>query len=240
MPSRAPGALYVGTSGFSYPGWKGRFYPANLPGSKMLEHYSARLTGVELNGTFYRTPPEASLRAWAATPAGFCLCLKAHRALTYSAAAFPKEAVARDFSARVGVLGDRLGPLLLQFPPIRKRDLALLRLLLEALGRPVAAEFRDESWFAPEVAALLRRHGSAWAVTDAEDWPEAPDRDFGFAYYRLRRAYDAAGLERWAGRIRRDLERGVAAHAYFRHDPEGPFWAAELQAIVRPPLTDRV
>lgn len=240
MKGLTQGTLYAGTSGFSYPGWRGRFYPERLSGSKMLEYYSARLGGVELNGTFYRTPPDASLRAWAATPAGFKLCLKGHRALTYSAAAFPKEQVARDFSGRIGVLGERLGPLLLQFPPVRQRDLDLLRMLLDALGRPVAAEFRHESWFDEEVAAVLREHASAWAITDAEDWPQAPAAEFGFAYYRLRRDYDDAELGRWADRLGSALDRGVDVHAYFRHDAEGPFYAERLQAIVRPPLTESV
>ena len=238
MKTRTQGDLYTGTSGFSYPGWRGHFYPARLAGSKMLEHYAARLRGVELNGTFYRTPPEASLAAWAKTPPGFKLCLKGHRALTYSAAAFPKAQVARDFSQRIGVLGERLGPLLLQFPPVRKRDLDLLRELLESLRRPVAAEFRDESWFDDEVADLLRSHGSAWAITDAEDWPEAPAAEFPFAYYRLRRAYE--DLTPWAARLVADLARGVDVHAYFKHDEGGPFYAEKLQAMVRPPLTESV
>jgi uncharacterized protein YecE (DUF72 family) len=240
VKTRTRGTLYAGTSGFSYPGWKGRFYPADLPASKMLQHYSSRLRGVELNGTFYRTPPEGSLRAWAATQPGFRLCLKAHRALTYSAAAFPKEQVARDFATRIAALGDHLGPVLLQFPPVRKRDLSLLALLLDALDRPVAAEFRDQSWFDGDVAALLRDRASAWAITDADDWPEAPPAEFAFAYYRLRREYDTASLTPWATRLRRELDRGVDVHAYFRHDAEGPFWALDLQAMVSPPLTDSV
>lgn len=240
MKSGVQAALYSGTSGFSYPGWRGHFYPAGLPGSKMLEHYAARLRGVELNGTFYRTPPASSLAAWARTPPAFRICLKAHRALTYSAAAFDKVAVARDFTRRIEVLGDHVGPLLLQFPPVRKRDPDLLRSLLDALGRPVAAEFRDESWFDPEVAGLLRERGSAWAITDAEDWPQAPSETFDFAYYRLRRDYRPGDLHGWSDRIRADLERGATAHAYFRHDVDGPLRALELQDMVRPPLTDSV
>ena len=224
--------LYTGTSGFSYPAWRGRFYPAGLAGSKMLDHYSARLNGVELNGTFYRAPQESSLQAWSRTPPGFRLCLKANRALTYSAAAFPKAQVAADFGSRVGVLGERLGPILLQFPPVRQRDLDLLRTLLEALGRPVAAEFRHESWFDDEVAGILREHGSALAVTDAEDWPQAPAQDLAFGYYRLRRDYTDAGLESWAERLRGDLDRGVDVHAYFKHDEEGPFYAERLRDLV--------
>ena len=202
----------------------------------MLAYYADRLSGVELNGTFYRSPPEASLRAWAQAPPGFRFCLKGHRALTYSAAAFDKLTVARDFTSRIEVLGDRLGPVLLQFPPVRKKDLELLGSLLEALARPVAAEFRDESWFDDEVAGLLRRHGAAMVVTDDESWPLAPVAEYAFAYYRLRRDYSDAELAEWAPRVPTDRD----AYVFFKHSVEGPHRAELLQAIVKPPLTESV
>jgi uncharacterized protein YecE (DUF72 family) len=198
----------------------------------MLAYYAERLNGVELNGTFYRSPGEASLRAWSDAPEGFVFCLKGHRALTYSAAAFPKEQVAADLTRRIALLEGRLGPLLLQFPPVRTRDLTLLRSLLTALGRPVAAEFRHESWFDGEVADLLREHGSGQVVTDSDEWPVAPAGEFSFAYYRLRRDYDQAALTGWAERIRADLARGREVHAYFRHDAQGPLRAVELRRLV--------
>ena len=232
----ASGSIYVGTSGFSYPEWRGHFYPEKLPGAKMLEHYAARLGGVELNGTFYRSPAETALRAWALAPPDFRFCLKAHRALTYSAAGFDKLAVARDFTRRVQLLGDRLGPVLLQFPPVRKRDPELLAALLEALGRPVAAEFRDESWFVSEIADVLREHGATMVVTDDESWPQAPSGEYPFSYFRLRRDYSDADLAEWAARIPKDRD----AYVFFKHSVEGPLRAERLYAIVRPPLTEIV
>src|SRR5437870_5962998 len=135
--------LFAGTSGFSYATWKGKFYPATLAGSRMLGYYAERLNGVELNGSFYRTPPESTLLKWAAeTPPGFRFCMKANRGLTYSADTFDRVGLARVFSDRIAVLGERLGPVLLQFPPVRKKNVALLDSLLGALRRPAAAEFR--------------------------------------------------------------------------------------------------
>src|SRR4029077_9698413 len=132
--------LFAGTSGFSYSTWKGKFYPATLAGSKMLSYYAERLNGVELNGSFYRTPPESALQTWAAaTPSEFRFCMKANRGLTYSAEAFDRVGLARIFTQRIAVLGERLGPVLLQFPPVRQKNVALLDALLTALGRPAAA-----------------------------------------------------------------------------------------------------
>ena len=224
------GTLYAGTSGFSYPAWRGVFYPAGLAGAKMLRYYAERLNGVELNGSFYRTPPESTLAKWAGeTPEGFRFCLKAHRGLTYSGPAYDKEGLARHVIPPLASLGGHLGPVLLQFPPVAPRDPALLDRLLAALGLPAAVEFRHDSWFAPDVGAILRAHGAALVVTDQEKWPRAPRMDLGgLAYYRLRREYDGAALERW----RRDLRAEAAAreevHVYFRHDPRAPAWASSI------------
>ena len=200
----------------------------------MLAYYAGRLNGVELNGSFYRTPPAGAMARWAAdTPAGFRFCLKAHRGLTYSALAFDKEGLARDVGRRLGALGPRLGPLLLQFPPGRERDPGLLDRLLQALGLRAAVEFRHESWFAEDVYAVLRAHEAALVVTDQDKWPRAPRLELsGLAYYRLRRDYDEAALETW----RRELHAEAAAreelHVYFRHGVEAPARAARLLTSV--------
>jgi uncharacterized protein YecE (DUF72 family) len=230
--------VYAGTSGFSYPGWKGEFYPAVLPGSKMLAYYAERLNGVELNGSFYRTPPESTLATWAATtPAGFRFCMKGNRGLTYSADAFDRVGLASLFGARMAPLGDRLGPILLQFPPVRRLNVALLDSLLGALGRPAAAEFRHESWFREETYKVIRQHGCALVVTDEEKWPRAPQLALGpFAYFRLRRGYSTAALRPWIAAVRAAAAAHDEVHVYFKHDAASPALAQRLlRAVARPP-----
>jgi uncharacterized protein YecE (DUF72 family) len=226
--------LYTGTSGFSYATWKGRFYPKRMAGSAMLAYYAQRLNGVELNGSFYRTPPETTLRAWRdSTPAGFAFCMKANRGLTYSADTFDRVGLAGLFSGRIGVMGDRLGPALLQFPPVRRRNPELLDSLLTALGRPVAAEFRHDSWFHDETYAVLKSHGAALVVTDEEKWPRAPAAELGpFAYFRLRRGYTKRALEPWVVTVRSALESHQDVHVYFKHDPQAPRLALHLRAAL--------
>src|ERR1700694_3232829 len=120
--------LYAGTSDFSYPGWKGKFYPATLPGAKMLAFYAERLNGVELNGSFYRTPPETTLVKCASeTQAVFRFCMKANRGLTYSAEGFDRVGLARILGQRLAPLGDRLGPILFQFPASRPVEVRHVR-----------------------------------------------------------------------------------------------------------------
>lgn len=203
----------------------------------MLEFYAGRLKGVELNGSFYRMTPESTLVKWhASTPAGFLFCMKANRGLTYSAEGFDRVGLARMFSQRIAALGDGLGPILLQFPPVRQRNLTLLDSLLGALGRPVAAEFRHESWFHDETYGVLRAHHAALVVTDEEKWPRAPQVDIGpIAYFRLRRAYTARTLAAWIDAVRSALATHEQVHAYFKHDPQAPRLALRLQGAATKP-----
>src|SRR6476619_1540675 len=76
--------IWVGTSGYNYPEWKGSFYPADLAAAKMLPYYAARFPTVEINYTFYRMPNEKLASGWAGqTPEPYRLTLKAPRRITH-------------------------------------------------------------------------------------------------------------------------------------------------------------
>jgi uncharacterized protein YecE (DUF72 family) len=197
----------------------------------MLEYYAQRLRGVELNGSFYRIPPASTLTKWAAeTPADFRFCMKAHRGLTYSAEGFDRTGLAKLFGERMAALGERLGPVLLQFPPARQRNVTLLDALLGALGSPVASEFRHESWFRDDTYEVIRRHAGALVVTDEEKWPRAPLVDLGaFAYFRLRRGYTPRDLKPWIETVKAATGAHEEVHVYFKHDPNAPSLALRLQ-----------
>jgi uncharacterized protein YecE (DUF72 family) len=225
--------LYAGTSGFSYAAWKGQFYPPSLSGSKMLAYYAERLNGVELNGSFYHTPPEATLVKWAAdVPPGFRFCMKANRGLTYSAEGFDRVGLARILCDRVAPLGEQLGPIFLQFPPVRQKNVVLLDALLDALARPTAVEFRHVSWFDDETYRVLREHSAALIVTDEEKWPRAPRVEVGpIAYFRLRRGYTNTTLRPWVAEVRSALAAHEDVHVYFKHDPEAPALAQRMLSL---------
>src|SRR5262249_18310710 len=134
-------SLYVGSSGFSYPTWKPGFYPAGSKAGDFLRLYSERLNSVELNATFYRLPSEEQLAKWAAqTPEGFRFAVKMTRNITHLGRLEQLPA----FCERAHAFGDRLGPILVQFPPTRPRDEGLLRLFLDSLDPELtyAFEFR--------------------------------------------------------------------------------------------------
>jgi uncharacterized protein YecE (DUF72 family) len=126
-----------------------------------------------------------------------------------------------------------MGPVLLQCPPVRQRNPALLASLLSALGGAVACEFRHASWFEDETYEVIRSYGGALVVTDEEKWPRAPQMALGaFAYFRLRRGYTNRALDDWIGPIRSAIDAHEHVHVYFKHDPQAPRLALRVRAAV--------
>ena len=223
--------LCVGTSGWAYPEWKPGFYPADLPRTRFLDHYARSLTACEINATFYRTQTPETFGRWArATPVGFRFAAKAHRRLTHSG--FPLNDAGRAFLASfldsLAPLGERLGPILLQFPPHRRRDDAALDDLVAALpdGHTFAFEFRDQSWNDPDIADRIARAGGTVCLSEttghvADALPPGP-----FAYARLRHdRYTDAARRGWRDLLRREAStRDV--YAFVKHEggpPDDPF-----------------
>ena len=229
--------FFVGTSGFSYPEWRGTFYPKALTADKMLHHYSRVFPSVELNNTFYRFPRAAHVEQWRkATPRGFRFSIKVNRLITHTKRLRDVEELVRVQVDRIVDFKDRAGPLLFQLPPSLRRDLVLLRDFLYILP-PVlrTVEFRHASWYDDEVYALLDEHRTALTIMESdEDHPIL--RFVGpFTYLRLHcSAYPANALRGWATRIREQLARKKDVYAYFTHE-EGapaPVHAQQLRTLV--------
>src|SRR5262245_66611233 len=109
--------LHVGTSGYSYPEWKGSFYPKHLSATKMLRFYGERFDTVESNYTFRRMPQASVLEKWAATvPAGFQFALKAPRHITHEQHLQRVDDSLWQLFEVAAVLKQGLVPLLLHLP----------------------------------------------------------------------------------------------------------------------------
>jgi len=224
----------VGTSGFSYPAWRGSFYPAKLPTAKMLAYYAERLTTVEINNTFYRMPKAEMLAAWAATtPAGFRFAPKAPQRITHRERLAGSAESVGFFVKALAAFGDKLGPILFQLPPFLRKDLPRLMDFLALLPRDLRAafEFRHASWLDDAVYDALRAHGAALCVAEAEDFATPLVATAPWGYLRLRRAdYDEAALVAWAEKLAGMSSAWAAAFVYFKHEDagRGPMLAAEF------------
>jgi uncharacterized protein YecE (DUF72 family) len=228
----------VGTSGYSYPEWKGNFYPEKIAAKDMLSFYAGRFPTVEINNTFYRMPKEALLSGWAAqVPESFTFVLKASQRITHIQRLKESGELLTYLFRVSATLGSRLGPLLFQLPPNFRKDVPRLASFFQQMPerRRVAFEFRHASWFDDETFRTLRANGAALCVADTGEEPVAPlvaTTDWG--YLRLRREDFADGeLRDWARRIRE--QPWSDAFVFLKHEEEGrgPKLAARLMEILR-------
>lgn len=216
--------LYAGTSGYSYPEWKGWFYPEDLPTSGFLQYYAERLPSVEINNTFYRLPNAKMVEAWgSAVPDGFRFSLKAAQKITHIKRLQNAQEETSYLIKTVKTLGPKLGVLLFQCPPNLKKDLARLQDFMSGFDSEVrcAFEFRHASWFDDEVFEALRAKNCALCVADTDEELEVPFVSTArWGYMRLRRPdYTVKDLESWVKRI--EGQNWDPAFVFFKHEDEG-------------------
>ncbi len=218
-------SVWVGTSGYNYPEWKGSFYPEALPASKMLPYYAERFPTVEINYTFYRMPTEKIIDGWDRdTPDRYALTLKAPKRITHDARLRNCADRVRQFLEAASLLGPKLGALLFQLPPNLKKDVGLLREFLDSFPPHVRAafEFRHDSWFDDGVFEVLRERQMALCIADSEKLSTPLVATAGFGYYRLRdEGYSAPDISRWADVVGADAAGGREVFVYFKHEEEG-------------------
>src|ERR1041384_1497989 len=217
--------IWIGTSGYNYPEWKGSFYPAGLAQAKMLPYYAARFPTVEINYTFYRMPTEKLVSGWAAqTPSPYQLTLKAPRRITHdSRLKDAGDSVAR-FCEVAATLGDKLGTLLFQLPPRLRKDLALLDAFLPTLpaGVRAAFEFRHASWFDEDVFGRLQAKNLSVCVADSEKLSTPVRITADYAYFRLRdEGYQPDDIKRWGDTIATSTAACKDVYVYFKHEESG-------------------
>lgn len=229
--------ILIGTSGWTYPSWKGTFYPEDLPSARFLEFYTKRFPTTEVNYSFYHLPRPATYQKWAAqVPEGFVFAVKASRLITHTKRLTGVEDPWRVFLQNAQSLEACLGPILFQFPASFRCDHARLAEFLK-MARTVAPgadrlrlvfEFRHESWFSDEVYSLLRSHGAALCSADSNKYPRREVTTASFVYFRFHGRtrlfasdYTKAELAEEAKKMRRLLKEGQDVYVYFNNDAEG-------------------
>jgi uncharacterized protein YecE (DUF72 family) len=233
------GSVRIGTSGWMYPHWRGRFYPPKLRAADHLAFYAAEFDTVELNNSFYRQPDRERFAAWArAVPDGFLFAVKGSRYVSHiKRMAAEQESIDRVVDSARG-LGDRLGPILFQFQANFRADLRRLAGFLPRFAPEVrfVLEFRHDSWFIPEVFDLLRRYRVALCIADSPSLPQSLEVTADFTYIRFHHGphgvgYSTRTLEAWAQRIAEWRERELDVYAYFNNDEDA--WAIRNARTLR-------
>jgi uncharacterized protein YecE (DUF72 family) len=225
--------IRIGTSGWSYDDWRGVLYPPKTPSGAWLERYAEEFDTVELNGSFYRWPKDATFEGWRdRLPPGFMMSVKAQRGLTHYRRLKSPEPWIDRFTSCWKALGAKHGVLLVQLHPELQRDDARLDHFLGLLPANirVAMELRHPSWDDPEVYALLHRHGAAYVVMSGARLACIPRVTADFAYVRMHGpdteslyvgSYSTRQLKTWADRIAQWDADGRDVFVYFNNDGSG-------------------
>jgi len=224
-------AVFVGTSGFYYEGWKGKFYPEGIRNNRMLEYYSSRFNTVELNSTFYRLPTEKTIKGWRErVGADFVFSAKGSRYITHRLRLKNTAEPLSLMFERFRSFGGKLGVVLFQLPPSLKSDFGLLESFLVQLdeGYRYAVEFRHPSWFDDHTFEILRRYNTALCVESHPKLPEVFEVTADFIYVRFHGIprlytsnYSEKELIRWSEMIARSSAGGKNVFCYFNNDVEG-------------------
>ena len=245
-------ALRIGCSGWTYKDWRGPFYPPAVKDRDRLDYYASCFDTAELNASFYRLPKAATVQGWARrAPDDFVFAWKVSRFITHNKKLRDcADSVALVFG-RMAHLGRACGPALVQLPPQLRRDdqrLADFLSLLPRGGRH-AIEFRHDSWYAPEVFALLRDFDAALCISDHHAAPAPWEVTAAFAYVRGHGPggryvgrYAATELEAWAKRIAAWRAEGRDVYAYFDNDVKSaaPFDALALKRLTGANVKDNI
>ncbi|HJP97000.1 MAG TPA: DUF72 domain-containing protein [Rhodanobacteraceae bacterium] len=239
--------IKVGIGGWNFPPWRDNFYPKGLPQRRELEYASRHLTAIEINSTFYRAQTPKVYAKWRdETPTGFMFSLKAPRQVAEVRKLAGAGTLIRSFVfGGLAEFGERLGPIVWQFPPSRTFDrddfAAFLDLLPQDLdGRALrhALEVRNGSFLCDEFLDLARARGAACVFTDSAEYPNFADLTGDFVYARLMRSreserhgYSGKDLDAWAGRAQ-SWQRGAAPDDLPRVSPQGPVASAPRDVFV--------
>jgi uncharacterized protein YecE (DUF72 family) len=223
--------LYLGTSGWSYADWEGSLYPEGIPAGSRLAEYAKHYATVEIDSTFYGTPRRSTVERWReVVPEGFHFAAKFPQEITHEKNLVDSRDLAEDFVHTMELLGDRLGPLLLQLPPsFAVEGMGVLEDFLADLpeGFRYAVEVRHRSWLGSDLTTMLREHGAVLTLIDHPRMPRMEEATADFSYIRWlgdRREFPAGhtqlkrerddDLRWWSTVVDRLLGEGTTVFAY--------------------------
>lgn len=239
--------VLIGTSGWHYDSWRGRFYPEGLPIKARLQYYASQFEAAELNGVFYRTPTPDAVKSWQEqTGKNFVFTWKASKFITHWKRLSANSVNSLELmESRLSLLGDKAALVLFQLPPNFKADGDRLSAFLRMLSpkRRYSIEFRHPSWYSPQIMRLLSEDNISLCISDHHDAPAPWKRTADFVYVRghgpggrYKGHYSTDALAGWAKRISSWKAQGCDVFVFFDNDQKSaaPIDALKLKQILLP------
>ena len=221
--------IRIGTSGYHYKHWLGRYYPEGTKPNQMLAHYLRDFDTVELNNTFYQLPNESTFDNWRdSTPPGFLYAVKGSRFITHMIKLKDAQRGLTNFMPRAERLGDKLGPILWQLPPGWNVNVERLEEFLSILPpqHRYTFELRNETWMTDQVLEVLRKYNAAFCIYELAGYHSPIEITADWTYIRLhgptrfkyQGSYKDNQMEEWAERIKSWSRKMKAIYVYFDND----------------------
>lgn len=235
-PEQPSARIRVGTSGWSYQDWLGSFYAPGTRAERYLEHYAESFEVVEIDSTFYAVPRQSAVEGWARrSPKDFRFCPKFPREITHERGLLDCREITALFLERMGLLGEKLGPLLIQFPAsFGEENFPVLERYLKALPDDFryAVELRNREWRRQETLDLLGGLGMAWTLAVGPRGEDFRPRTADFLYIRWLGSREIQEFSRvvvdrgeeldyWAGWIRDEAARLKEIYGFFNNHYSG-------------------
>jgi uncharacterized protein YecE (DUF72 family) len=221
--------IRIGTSGYHYKHWLGRYYPEGMKANEMLKHYLRDFDTVELNNTFYQLPNESTFDAWRTnTPHDFLFAVKGSRFITHMIKLKDAQRGLTNFMPRAERLRGKLGPILWQLPPGWKANVERLEEFLSLLPKEhrYTFELRNETWMTDRVLEVLQKHNAAFCIYELAGYHSPIELTADWTYIRLhgptsfkyQGSYSDEQLAEWADRIRTWSKKLKGIYVYFDND----------------------
>ncbi|HYC90109.1 MAG TPA: DUF72 domain-containing protein [Thermoanaerobaculia bacterium] len=221
--------IRIGTSGYHYKHWLGRYYPEGMKANEMLKHYLRDFDTVELNNTFYQLPNESTFDAWRKnTPSDFLYAVKGSRFITHMIKLKDAQRGLTNFMPRAERLRGKLGPILWQLPPGWKVNVERLEEFLSLLPKEhrYTFELRNETWMTDAVLEVLKKYNAAFCIYELAGYHSPIELTADWTYIRLhgptsfkyQGSYSDEQLAEWADRIRAWSKKLKGIYVYFDND----------------------
>jgi uncharacterized protein YecE (DUF72 family) len=220
---------WIGTSGWTYDGWRGSFYPSDIPRKRWLAWYAEQFRTAEINGSFYRTPSLSAVKAWRdQTPDNFLFAWKASKFITHWKRLTDNCKNSLELmETRLKMLEPKIGPVLFQLPPQFKANPERLKSFLKLLNkkRHYAFEFRHPTWYDPNILKVLEDHNIALCLSDHHDAPAPWEVTARHVYVRghgpsgrYKDRYPPSTLGSWKETFAGWRRRRLTVYCYFDND----------------------
>jgi uncharacterized protein YecE (DUF72 family) len=229
--------IYVGTSGYSYAHWgEGVFYPAGLAKKQWLEFYCRHFSSVELNVTFYRLPQASTFQEWyKRTPQDFTFVVKGSRFITHIKRLKDVREALMKLGDNISLLKSKIRCLLWQLPPGFKKDRQRLSEFCRQLKKIRATshlhhvfEFREESWFHPDIYSVLKEYQFCLCFADSPEKIGEEVLTCDIIYLRFHGGsllygsnYSKKELRHWVKKVESFNSRIGTFYAFFNNDAGG-------------------